>query len=622
MLAFTGTPLREWDRDTRKVFGDDVDVYDMNRAVADGAVVPVYFEQRLIQLGKSEEMTNAELDAAAASLLSGLDEVESERVQRSAAALEAIYGTDERLDTLAQDFVRHWETRRETMREFLGGPGKALIVVSTRSIAARLYDKIVALRPEWHDDADDKGIIKAIFSPNPSDPAYMRKHLRRPSALAAVRNRVKDPKDPLEIGIVQGMLLTGFDAPSLHTLYIDRPLKDALLMQTLARVNRTYKGKHDGLLVAYAPLADNLNAALREFTDDAAETGTKVLGQDVEEALALSTGFIAKLDELVKPVNWRALLESHPRRALLNVVAYLRDPKTEGNSVADDPDARPVATQFKSLANTLTRAWALAASSPNADQYRSTVKFYTNAKTWLMKLDAADAIANRKVIPEDVRTALGKLVIDSTEATGVLDVYREAGIDLPNLQDLSLEVLSKGKDKSQISMTIDALRRQLMQEANAATGTNETRQRQFSERLTALMNRYTNSQLTSAQVIAELIELSKDILAERDRGKKFDPPLGNDELAFFDIVSLNESASTLMEDDVLAAIARELVETLRKDVRTDWTVRDDVRAKLRRSIKRLLRKYNYPPDKQPEALARVIEQMEKFAPRYAEDSES
>lgn len=622
MLAFTGTPLRTWDRDTRRVFGDDIDVYDMNRAVNDGAVVPVYFEQRLITLGKVEGLIDADLDAAADALLDGLDEAESERIQRSAAALEQIYGSDERLDTLAADIVAHWELRRETMREFIGGPGKAMIVVATRSIAARLYERIVALRPDWHDDADDKGIIKAIYSASPSDPEYIKKHMRRPSALAAVRNRAKDGDDSLELVIVQGMMLTGFDAPALHTLYVDRPLKDALLMQTLARVNRTYKGKHDGLLVAYAPIAENLNAALREFTFDAKESGEKVLGQDVEEALALCGGFVGQIDALLSDVDWRALLsEGRTRDALLRVVAHLRDSRTEGNSDAENPNARPLASQFKSLASKMARAWALAASAENADQLAGTVKFYTEAKTWLIKMDAAERVATGLPIGDDIRTALGKLVVDSTESTGVLDVYKEAGIPLPNLQDLSLDLLQEGKSKSQIALTIDALRRSLLQEARAVTGNNETRHRLFSERLAELMNRYTNSQLTSAQVIAELIELSKEIVAESNRGQQFTPPLNNDELAFFDVVSLNESAAELMSDTTLAQIARDLVETLRKDARTDWTVRDDVRAKLRRSIKRLLRKYNYPPDKQQEALAHVIEQMEKFAPRFAEGSE-
>ena len=238
----------------------------MNRAVEDGAVVPVYFEPRLIPLKRIAGITDDEIDDTAEEVLTGLDEVERDRIQRSVAALEIIYGSDDRLDALAEDFVRHWEDRRENMREFIGAPGKAMIVTVTRSIAARLYSKIVALRPEWHSDADDKGKIKVIYSAAPSDPDELKVHMRRPSALKAVKNRIKDVDDELEIAIVQSMMLTGFDAPPLHTLYIDRSLKSALLMQTLARVNRTFRDKQDGLLVAYAPLVENLEKALAEFT--------------------------------------------------------------------------------------------------------------------------------------------------------------------------------------------------------------------------------------------------------------------------------------------------------------------------------------------------------------------
>lgn len=636
MLAFTGTPLKKWDRDTRKVFGDDIDIYDMNRAVKDGAVVPVYFEPRLLPLARIPGVTDDDIDAAAEEALEGLDELERDRIQRSVAVLELIYGTDDRLDRLAADLVGHWEDRRENMKEFIGGHGKALVVTATRSIAARLYSKIVALRPEWHNDADDKGKIKVIYSANPSDPEEIKKHMRRPSALAAVKARVKNVEDELEIAIVQGMMLTGFDAKALHTLYIDRPLKDALLMQTLARVNRTYRNKQDGLLVAYAPLVDNLNAALKEFTYDAADTGNKVIGQDIEEALSLTRSFLGELDALVG-VEWKTKVAKGAkgaRTAVIEVVSYLQNPQTPDNHDPEKPHSRPLAMQFKKVAGKLARAWALASGSsvaidgsndPGAydaeiAKLRGDVRFYSEVKIWLTKLEAADRIANGQPISDNIKNILGKLVIESTEATGVIDVYREAGIDIPNLQDLDAEVFKESHTKSQVALLIDGLRRSLQQEARSATGNNEIRSKQFSERIAELMNRYTNQQLTSAQIIAELIELSKEVVAERDRGNTFNPALSNDELAFYDVVALNESAVDVMGTDVLAQIARELVATMRRDVRTDWTARDDVKAKLRRAIRRLLRKYDYPPDKQREAIDEVYNQMERFAPRYAEEA--
>lgn len=620
MLAFTGTPLKKWDRDTRKVFGDDIDVYDMNRAVSDGAVVPVYFEPRLIPLARIPGVTDDDLDDAAEEVLDGLDELERDQVQKSVANLELIYGTDDRLDTLADDLVRHWEDRRSNMSEFIGGPGKAMVVTATRSIAARLYQKIIALRPEWHDDADDKGKIKVIYSASPSDPEELKVHMRRPSALAAVKNRVKNPDDELEIAIVQGMMLTGFDAKALHTLYVDRPLKDALLMQTLARVNRTYRNKQDGLLVAYAPLVENLKAALKEFTYDASDAGKKVIGQDIEEALELSRVFVAELDEIVG-TTWRDIEQQQGKRdALLKVVAFLRSPISPNNYDPESPDARPLAMRFKKQAGKLARAWALASGSDNSSSLRPDVQFYSEVKIWLTKMEAADRLANGQPITDSIRNALGKLVIDSTESTGVIDVYREAGIDIPNLQDLDAEIFKEETDVSRIALMIDALRRSLQQEAREATGNNEIRSKLFSERITDLMNSYTNKQLTSAQVIAELIELSKEVVAERNRGDTFTPALSNDELAFYDVVALNESAVDVMGTDVLAQIARDLVSAMRRDTSIDWTVREDVKAKLRRTIRKLLRKYGYPPDKQKEAVTEVLNQMERFAPRYAEEA--
>jgi type I site-specific deoxyribonuclease, hsdR family len=620
MLAFTGTPLRKWDRDTRKVFGDDIDIYDMNRAVKDGAVVPVYFEPRLIPLARIPGITDDALDAAAEEALEGLDELERQRIQQSVAVLELIYGADDRLETLADDLIRHWEDRRENMSEFLGGHGKALVVTATRSIAAKLYEKIVAQRPDWHDDADDKGKIKVIYSAAPTDPDELKVHMRRPNALAAVKNRVKNVDDELEIAIVQGMMLTGFDAKALHTLYIDRPLKDALLMQTLARVNRTYRNKQDGLLVAYAPLVDNLNAALKEFTYDAANSGKKIVGENIEEALELTRVFLAKLETLVGGA-WRTTMkEQGARKAILDVVASLRSPQTPNNYDPEKPDARPLAMEFKVNAGKLARAWALASGSDDAEELREDVRFYSEVKVWLTKLEAGDRVAKGEPVAETVKNILGKLVIDSTESTGVIDVYREAGIDIPNLQDLDAGLIKKETDESKIALLIDGLRRSLQQEAREATGNNEIRSKQFSERIAELMNRYTNQQLTSAQIIAELIELSKEVVAEHDRGSQFEPALSNDELAFYDVVSLNESAVNVMGTDVLADIARDLVATMRRDVRTDWTARDDVKAKLRRTIKRLLRKYGYPPDQTKEAISEVYNQMERFAPRFAEEA--
>lgn len=614
MIAFTGTPIDEWDRNTREVFGGEIDVYDMNRAVADGAVVPVYFEPRLIPLERIQGITDKDIDQAAAHILEGIDEDDREKAQRSVAVLNTIYGSDQRLDTFAEDFVRHWEDRRENMRQFIGAPGKAMIVVQTRDIAANLYEKIVQLRPEWHSDEDLTGKIKVIYSGAASDPAHLQKHVRNQARMDAIKDRMKNADDELEIAIVQGMMLTGFDAPPLHTLYLDRPLKSALLMQTLARVNRKFRQKESGLLVAYAPLIDNLREAIAEFTKSASEEDEKVIGQNIEDAVKIVRGFIEKLNAIAGE-EWRVLeAGGQQRKARLHVLAELRDPQT-----ADDRGRYPKAKKFNEYAGKLARAWALASGSSDAAQYRNDVRFYSDVRNQLVKMDAADRRANGEPLSDEIKTLLSQLVVDSSASSKVIDVYSEIDRELPNLQDLNIEALKlKAKDRSETALLIDALRRDLLREARTATGNNKVRAKRFSDRIRDLMNQYTNQQLTSAEVIAELIELSKEIVAEIKRGDSFSPPLSNDELAFYDVIADSTSENQVLEDDELARIARDLVATLRRDAKTDWTVRDDVRAKLRRSSKTLLRKYNYPMEKRTDAVVHVLEQMERFAPRWSD----
>lgn len=619
MIAFTGTPISEFDRDTRQVFGDEIDVYDLKRAVEDGATVPVFFEPRLIPLARVEGITDEYIDDTAEEAMDGLSEAERVQIQRTTAALEALYGTEDRLNMLVDDLLLRWDDRRAVMQDFIGGPGKAMVVTSTRSIAARIYDKIIERRPDWHSDADDKGKVKVVYSANPSDPAEIKKHMRRPSALTAVKERVKNPDDELEIIIVKDMMLTGFDAPPLHTLFIDRSLRGALLMQTLARINRTFRGKPDGLLIAYAPLTDNLRAALDEFTVDADGTDKKVIGQHASETLEIARGFLVQIDGLVK-VDWRNQVASGDvRGAISRVVGFLRSPRTSGNVDPSDALSRPLSKQFRDLTSSLARAWAVAVSADGAESLKPEVKFYLEVRQWLIKIEAADRASRGEPISDTARRILGQLVVDSAESLSVIDIYGEIGQDIPNLQQLAVEGLTPEKLKTDIEIAIESLRAKLQQGIREATGNNELRSTLFSERIRDVMTRYTNQQLTAAQVIAELVELSKEVVEESRRGEKFTPALSNDELTFFDVVSQNESAVTVLGDTVLADIARELVATMRRDTRTDWTVRDDVKAKLRRTIKLLLRKYGYPPDRQKEATQLVYEQMEKFAPRYAND---
>lgn len=619
LIAFTGTPISFDDRNTREVFGDYIDIYDLTRAVDDGATVPVYFEPRLIQVGIAPNASEEDLDRAADEATLGLDDVERARIEQSVAVINAVYGAPARLGALAADIVEHWDERSNDMRLFISSPGKAFIVGATREICAKLYEEIVKLRPDWHDQAVDKGAIKVVYSGSPQDKGLVARHVRRHAQTKAIQQRLKDADDPLQIVIVKDMMLTGFDAPPLHTLYLDRPLKGALLMQTLARVNRTFRGKPSGLLVAYAPLAENLNQALAEYTDT--DRATKPVGKDVDEAAALTMTLIASLDELCAGYPWRKRLDGSNKawiRAATGLTNHLRSPATPGNQVRDSEET--LGERFRRLANQLARAWSLCAGSETLRDLRPSARFYEEVRVWMAKFDAQERQAEGQPIPEEIQRMLAALVASSTESGDIVDIYEAAGLPRPSLSDIGPEFQSKAQEASNPHLAIEALRDLLTEESGKVTRHNLVRQRAFSDRVKELMNKYTNQQLTSAEVIAELIEFAKEVATEGHRGRQFTPPLSEDELAFYDAVSTNESAVAVQGEEVLATIARELVAVMRRDVKTDWTVRDDVRAKLRSSIKRLLVKYKYPPDKQPEAIRLVIEQMESMAPRFTGSS--
>jgi type I restriction enzyme R subunit len=617
LIAFTGTPISFEDRNTREVFGDYVDIYDLSRAVEDKATVPVHFEPRLIKVALADEVTEETLDEAADEVTAGLDEVERARIERSVAVVNAVYGAPARIEALADDIVSHWENRRAAMRPFIEANGKAMIVCGTREICANLYAEIVKLRPDWHSDELDRGVIKVVYSGTPSDTSPVVEHVRRESENKVIKQRLRDVDDELEIVIVKDMMLTGYDSPPLHTLYLDRPLKGALLMQTLARVNRTFRGKQDGLLVSYAPLAENLQQALAEYTTrDRAE---RPVGRNIDEAAALTESLVTMLRGLVSGHDWKAEIASHPTKgyikAVNSTVAYIRDPSTPGNQAEEESER--LAARYRRLSGQLARAWAVASGAESLQELHPEIRFYEEVRVWMAKYDAMDRRARGEPVPEEVSRLLSELVAESTITGGVVDIYEAAGMPTPSLDDLTPAFFTRVEQAEHPHLAIEALRSLLTEESARATRGNVIRERAFSDRITELMNKYINSQLTSAEVIAELIALAKEVAEEKDRGKRFEPPLNDDELAFYDAVAQNESAVLEQGDDVLARIARDLVAVMRRDVRTDWTVRDDVRAKLRSSIKRLLIQHGYPPDKQPAAIKLVMEQMEALAPRYA-----
>ncbi|MEU0519489.1 type I restriction endonuclease subunit R [Streptosporangium sp. NPDC006007] len=624
MIAFTGTPISETDRDTRKVFGDYIDIYDLTRAVDDGATVPVYYQSRHIPLNLAGGVDTETLDEEADKVTTGLDEAERERIQQAVAVMNAMYGAPDRLEKLARDIVDHWAARSREMRPFIDAPGKGMIVCATREICAKLYEQIIAIKPDWHADAADKGKIKVVYSGDPGDTGIIKKHIRRPAQQKAVKNRMKDEDDELELIIVKDMLLTGFDAPPLHTLYLDRSMRGALLMQTLARVNRTFRGKQDGLLVGYAPITDSLYAALQEYTTR--DNETKPLGRDLDDAIAKVRDLVEILGgTILGGFPWRAGLAvktSHAYRdTVLGAVNHLRNPLTSGNQVGDSKEPT-LKERFRREASRLARFWALCSSSGELNEFRDDIAFFAEVRVWMAKYDAAERKANGQPVPADVELYLRQLTAGAVEAGGVTDLFEAAGMPRPNLAHLDEAFIAKMQQAKHPQLAIEALRRLIEQEMRKVTRHNVVRQQSFSDRLIALMTKYTNQHLTAAQVIAELVAMAKAVSVDADRGKRFTPVLSSDELAFYDAVAQNESAVDVMGEGVLADIARDLVRAMKRDVTTDWVSRDDVRAKLRSTIKRLLARHGYPPDMEPTAIELVLNQMETFADEWSPNADN
>ncbi|MGH7735398.1 MAG: type I restriction enzyme subunit R domain-containing protein, partial [Gemmatimonadales bacterium] len=372
-------------------FGDYIDVHDLTRAVEDGATVPVYYESRLIPVSLPKDLDPEVIDERVDEVTAGLDDSERERIQQAVAVMNEVYGAPDRLRTLAGDLVEHWEGRSAQMRKFIGMPGKGMIVCATREICAKLYDQIVAIKPDWHSDDITKGTIKVVYTGGPGDPALIRQHVRRPSQNKVIQQRAKseDPGEELELIIVQSMWLTGFDSPPLHTLYLDKPMRGAALMQALARVNRTFRDKRDGLLVGYAPLTENLYAALAEYTVN--DRTTRPVGRDTDEALAR----VRELHDVIGNVilngyDWRGKLSARSPRAFLGAAIgtanFLRDPATPGNQVEGGEPS--LADRFRNQAARLARFYALCSTRGELNDYRDDLSFFEEVRVWMAKFDA------------------------------------------------------------------------------------------------------------------------------------------------------------------------------------------------------------------------------------------
>ena len=592
-LGFTGTPLETADRSTRQVFGDYIDVYDLTRAVEDGATVRIFYESRLAKVRLPDE-ARAEIDAEVAEVTEGQEVSEAERAKTRWARVEAIVGSAERLDLVAADIVEHWERRRANL------VGKAMIVGMSRRICVELYQRIVALRPDWHSDGPSSGRIKVVMTGSAADPPEFQPHLYPADVRRALKARAKDPDDELEIVIVRDMWLTGFDAPSLHTMYVDKPMQGAGLMQAIARVNRTFRDKPGGLIVDYLGIAQNLREALAEYSPSDREQA----GVPIDEVVAI----MQEKHDIVC-----GILHQHPWSSDPTLAAEdrMNELASTLNYVLADPDRK---TRFCDQVLALVKAFALAGATEQALAIRDDVRFFADIRSAIVKLDTEGEPGGRGGTGE-LDTAIAQLVSAAVAADEVVDVYAELGMERPDLSILSDEFLEGLGSDARPNLQMELLKRLLGDKIRTIRRRNLVQARQFSELLDDSIRRYTNRALTTAEIIAELVKLAKEMRDADARGQELG--LRDDELAFYDAVCQNEPAVLELGDDVLKLIAQELVKAVRESTSIDWNLKESVRAGLRAKVRRLLTRYDYPPDKEERAIQLVLEQAELLAEEAA-----
>lgn len=600
-IGFTGTPIEKTDHSTRNIFGNYIDVYDLTQAVNDGATVKVYYEARLAKVKLSDEgrdLIDTELED---STLTASDD-ERERLKSRWSRIEAIVGAENRLKELAADIVAHWETRRSALA------GKGMIVTMSRRIAVNLYDAIIKLRPDWHDDDDAKGKIKVVITGSSDDPKSFQPHIRNKAARRAMKQRASDPNDELELVIVRDMWLTGFDSPSMHTMYVDKPMSGAPLMQAIARVNRVFKDKPSGLVVDYIGIAESLSDALTTYTKrdrDAKTTGADVRAEVVPHMLAEHDVVTTILNGL----KWREALAAGTTTAFIDAVAdavnYLAAPTdTDAPGEASDT-GETLRDRFLRHTSNLVKLFAIASTTEDAQKIRPDVAFFDAVRSTIRKNEAA---SNPEASDADMDTAIRQIVSEHMAADGVIDIYAQAGIAKPDISLIDDEFVHKAMGSPRPDLQIEMLRRILAGEVKKTSHRNIVAARKFSEMLANTVLNYQNRTLDTAEVMLRLAEMAKQMKAESARGKYLG--LTDSELAFYDALAANSSAADVLGDKVLTEIAHDLMRIVRRDAKTDWAVREQVRAKLRRTIKMLLKRHHYPPDGQEAATELVMEQAE------------
>lgn len=590
-IGFTGTPIELSDKNTRAVFGNYISVYDIERAVKDGATVSIYYESRLAKLELKEE-ERPKLDTEFEEATEGEEVENKEKLKTKWAQLEALVGTEKRLNLIADDIVRHFEERISVMK------GKAMIVCMSRRICVELYKAITAIRPDWHQDDDAGGSIKIVMTGSASDPLDWQGHVRNKPRREELAKRFKDPNDPFRIVIVRDMWLTGFDAPCLHTMYVDKPMRGHGLMQAIARVNRVFKDKPGGLVVDYLGLADQLKFALANYTESGGKGQTAI---DQEKAVAV---LLEKHDVccgIFHGFDWTRWKAGGPREQLSLL------PAAQEHVLAQEDGKN----RLVKAVGDLSKAFALSVPHLKALAIRDDVAFFQAVKAVLTK-----SVADDRRSPEDIDFAIRQIVSKAVSSEEVVDIFAAAGLQKPDISILSDEFLAEVRGMPQRNLAVEMLRKLLEGEIKARGRKNVVQGRSFAELLEKAIRKYRNRAIETAQVIEELIALAKDVREAGRRGEKLG--LTEDEVAFYDALETNDSAVAVLGDKTLRIIAQELLKAVRNNVTIDWTARENVRAQMRVIIKRILRKYGYPPDKQARATELVLEQAEVLCKDWAE----
>lgn len=581
-IGFTGTPIEKADRSTGAVFGDYLDIYDLQRAVEDGATVRIYYESRLAKLGLDEE-ERPWIDPEFEELTEDEEASTKARLKSKWSRVEALVGSLERIELIAKDIVEHFERRSEVLE------GKGMIVGMSRRICVELYHAIIRLRPEWHSDDDDKGFLKVVMTGSAMDPLNWQPHIRNKVRRERLAARFKDLASSFKLVIVRDMWLTGFDAPSLHTMYLDKPMRGHGLMQAIARVNRVFKDKPGGLVVDYLGLAEYLKEALADYTE--ADRGQAGIPQ--EQAIFLMQEKYEVISALFHGFDSNLYLTGTPQERLAVIPAAMEHVLAQENGKK----------RFLQAMTELSKAFALAVPHDRALKIRDQVGFYQTVRAAFIKATPVEGKTQ-----EELDTAIQQLVSKAIAAEGVVDLLSAAGLKSPDISILSDEFLAEVRDLPHRNLALELLQKLLNDEIKARSQRNLVEARSFREKLERAITQYQNRSIETTQIITQLIDLAKEMRAARQRGEKLG--LSEEELAFYDALETSDNTVKELGDSTLRTIARELVKTIRENVAIDWTVRETARAHLRRMVKRLLRRYHYPQETLEKATQTVLEQAE------------